>query len=350
MQTVIIGLPSSGKTTIFNALTGHEAPVGDRSAAGRQEHVAEVGVPDSRVDQLSAIYSPKKTTYATVQFRDPPLPWSEDTSLQPAGLAEVRKADAVTIVVRAFVADAVPHPLESLDPLRDLRRVLDTLVFADYEVVEKRLARLAKEGKHEGRELRLLREATERLGSGKLLGRDFFSAEDEKLVSGFGFLTTKPIFAVANIGEATVDHAAFLAEAASRGIDAFPIRGDMEAEIARLAAAEQAAFIQDLGLEAPARDRFLRHVYANLRLISFLTAGEPEVRAWSIREGTTASRAAGVIHTDIEKGFIRAEVARWEDMVALDGWPGAKKANKVRLEGRDYVMVDGDVVLFRFNV
>jgi GTP-binding protein YchF len=350
MQTVIIGLPTSGKTTIFNALTGHEAPVGDHSSSGRQEHVAEVPVPDPRVDRLAAIYAPKKVTYATVQFRDPTLPWSDDANLQPAGLAEVRKADAVTIVVRAFAQDGVPHLLGSIDPVRDLRRVLSALVFADYEVVEKRLARLDKEGRRDAREHRLLELATVRLGSGALLGRDFFPAEDAKTVAGFGFLSTKPIFAIANTGAQLEDCSALLAAAAALGIDAFPIRGDMEAEIARLEPAEQAEFLRDLGIEQPARGRFLQHVYANLQLISFLTAGEPEVRAWSIREGTTASRAAGVIHTDIEKGFIRAEVARWEHMAELGGWQGAKKANKVRLEGKDYVMSDGDVVLFRFNV
>jgi GTP-binding protein YchF len=350
METVIIGLPSSGKTTIFNALTGRSIPVGDFSAAGRQVHLADVPVPDARIDRLSELYRPKKTTYATVLFRDPPLAYLEDGSLAAAGLGEVRKADAITVVIRTFTSESVPHPRKEVNPLRDLRTVLDSLVLADHEVAEKRLARLEKEGKRDGREYQVLRTVVERLAAGRLLGRGFFPADDEKLFSGFAFLTAKPIVAVLNDGERAADHAPVVAEARDRGIAVFPIRGDLEAEIAQLDAAEQAEFLKDLGASEPAKHRFLRHVYAHLDLVSFLTAGEPEVRAWSILRGTTASRGAGTIHTDLEKGFIRAEVAWWEDLLACGGWQGAKKANKVRLEGRDYVLRDGDVILVRFNV
>jgi GTP-binding protein YchF len=350
METVIIGLPSSGKTTIFNALTGRTVPVGDFSAAGRQVHLANVPVPAARVDRLSALYRPKKTTYATVLFRDPPLAYQENGALSPAGLGEVRKADAVTVVLRAFENESVTHPLREVNPLRDLRAVLDSLVFADYEVAEKRLVRLEKEAKRDGHEYQVLKTIVERLGAGQLLGRGFFSTEDEKLFSGFAFLTAKPLVAVLNDGERSVDHTALEDEARSKGIAVFPIRGDLEAEIAQLETAEQAEFLKDLGASEPAKDRFLRHVYAHLDLVSFLTVGEDEVRAWSIRRGTTASRGAGTIHTDLEKGFIRAEVARWEDLLACGGWPEAKKANTVRLEGRDYVLADGDVILVRFNV
>jgi GTP-binding protein YchF len=350
METVLIGLPSSGKTTIFNALTGRAAPIGDFSTAGRQAHLADVAVPDRRIDRLSQLYLPKKTTYATVLFRDPPLAYLENGTLSPAGFGEVRKADAIAVVIRAFESESVPHPLREVNPLRDLRTVLDSLVLADYEVAEKRLARLVKESKRDGREHQVLKAVVERLGAGQPLGRELFSAEDEKLFSGFAFLTAKPLVAVLNDGERPVDHAAVREEARSKGIAVFPIRGDLEAEIAQLEPAEQGEFLRDLGASEPAKHRFLSHVYEHLDLISFLTAGEPEVRAWSIRRGTTAARGAGVIHTDLEKGFIRAEVAWWEELVACGGWPGAKKANKVRLEGRDYVLADGDVILVRFNV
>ncbi len=350
METVIIGLPSAGKTTIFNALTGTSAPVGDFSAAGRQVHLASVAVPDVRVDRLSALYRPKKTTYAAVLFRDPPLAYLENGTLSPAGLGEVRRADAIAVVIRAFEHEAVPHLLRDLNPLRDLRIVLDSLVLADYEVAEKRLARLEKEAKRDGREYQVLKSVVDRLGTGQLLGRVFFSAEDEKLFSGFAFLTAKPIVAVLNDGERSADHAAVEAEARSKGIDVFPIRGDLEAEIAQLDAAEQTEFLKDLGASEPAKHRFLRHVYAHLDLVSFLTTGEDEVRAWSIHRGTTAPQGAGTIHTDLEKGFIRAEVVRWDDLLACGDLPKAKKANKVRLEGRDYVLADGDVILVRFNV
>jgi ribosome-binding ATPase YchF (GTP1/OBG family) len=253
-------------------------------------------------------------------------------------------------VIRTFENESVPHPLHGLNPVRDLRVVLDSLVLADYEVAEKRLARLEKEAKRDGREYQVLKDVVERLGAGQLLGRGFFSAEDEKLFAGFAFLTAKPIVAVLNDGESPVDHGAVEAEATSKGIAVFPIRGDLEAEIAQLEASEQTDFLKDLGASEPAKHRFLRHVYAHLDLMSFLTTGEDEVRAWSIRRGTTASRGAGTIHTDLEKGFIRAEVARWEDLLACGGWPDAKKASKVRLEGRDYVLADGDAILVRFNV
>jgi hypothetical protein len=349
METVIIGLPSSGKTTIFNALTGRSVPVGDFSAAGRQVHLADVPVPDVRLDRMSELYRPKKTTYATVLFRDPPLAYLDNGTLSPAGLGEVRKADALTVVIRAFESESLPHPL-GVNPLRDLRTVLDSLVLADYEVAEKRLARLEKEAKRDGREYQILRDVVDRLGAGQLLGRGFFSAEDEKLFSGFAFLTAKPLVAVLNDGERSVDHAAVEEEARAKGIAVFTLRGDLEAEIAQLEAAEQAEFLKDLGASEPAKHRFLRHVYAHLYLVSFLTVGEDEVRAWSIRRGTTASRGAGTIHTDLEKGFIRAEVVRWEDLLTCGDWPESKKANKIRLEGRNYVLADGDVILVRFNV
>jgi hypothetical protein len=350
METVIIGLPASGKTTIFNALTGRDVPVGDFSAAGRQAHLADVPVPDTRIDRLSALYRPKKTTYATVLFKDPPLAYGEDGGITPAGLGEVRRADAITVVLRSFESDAVAAPPKGVDPVRDLRTVLNSLVFADYEVAEKRLARLEKEAKRDGREYQVLKAVVDRLGQGQLLGRGFFTPENEKLMAGFAFLTAKPIVAVLNDGERSVAHDAAVAEATSLGIDVFPIRGDLEAEIAQLDAAEQAEFLKDLGASEPAKSRFLHHVYAHLDLVSFLTAGEDEVRAWSIRRGTPASRGAGTIHTDLEKGFIRAEVVWWEDLLACGGWPEARKANKLRLEGRDYVLRDGDVILVRFNV
>lgn len=349
METVLIGLPSSGKTTIFNALTGRAAPVSGRSAAGRLPRIADVPVPDARIDRLSEVFRPKRLTYATVRFRDMPIACEEDGRLSPAGLGDVRKADAITVVLRAFVNESAPHPLGAVDPLRDLRAVLDSLVLADYEAAEKRLVRLEKEAKRESREYQVLKGVLERLGEGRLLGREYFPPEAERLFDGFAFLTSKPIVAVLNDGESSVDHAAVEAAARSKEIAVFSIRGDLEAEIAQLETSEQAAFLQDLGASEPARHRFLRHIYRHLDLLSFLTAGAPEVRAWSIRRGATASQGAGAIHSDLEKGFIRAEVAWWEDLLACGGWAEAKRANKVRLEGRDYVLSDGDVVLVRFN-
>jgi GTP-binding protein YchF len=349
METVIIGLASSGKTTIFNALTAHSVSTGDFSAK-KQPHLADVIVPDSRIDRLSALYKPKKTTFANMHFRDQPLEYSDRGVILPESLSEARRGDAIALVVRGFLSDAVAHPIKDIDPLRDLRIVLDALVFADYEVADKRILRLEKEAKKDGREYRVLTDIVERLAKNTLLGKDFFSGEDAKLFAGFGFLTAKPIFVVLNTGEKSAETAIAVSEAEIRGLAVFPIRGDMEMEIAQLPPDDQKEFLADLGLQEPAKNRFLRTVYSTLHLQSFFTTGEDEVRAWSIREGTTAVKAAGVIHTDLEKGFIRAEVVAWEDLLETGGSAQAKKAGKLRLEGKDYVVKDGDVLLIRFNV
>lgn len=350
METAIIGLARSGRTTIFNALTGQENPTGDSGGGKRQAHLAEVKVPDDRLDQLAALYSPRKLTHASMRFRDLALEHGENGAIAAASLAEVRNADAIAIVIRAFADEGVAHPLKDAHPLRDLRVVLDSLVFADYEVAEKRIARLDKEAKRDTREYHVLTQAVQLLGAGKPLGRGFFNPDDQKLFAGFAFLTSRPLFVVVNTGEATVAHEELLAQSETLCVDAFPIRGDMEAEISRLAPDDQKEFLRDLGIDEPARNRFLRHVYQTLRLMSFFTVGEDECKAWSITQGTTAVQAAGEIHSDLAKGFIRAEVVPWKDIIDGGGYAQAKKVNKVRLEGKEYVVKDGDVLLIRFNV
>jgi ribosome-binding ATPase YchF (GTP1/OBG family) len=223
-------------------------------------------------------------------------------------------------------------------------------VFGDYEIAEKRLERLDKEAKRDGREYHVLRQIVDRLGTGKPLGAGFFSPEDARMFAGFGFLTAKPIFVIINTGETSLPHEDLLREAAEGGVDTFAIRGDLEMEIAQLPAADQKDFLADLGFEEPARNRFLRHVYSTLHLVSFFTVGKDECKAWSIREGTTALGAAGEIHSDLAKGFIRAEVAQWKDVLECGDFAATKKANKLRLEGKEYVVRDGDVLLIRFNV
>ncbi|MGA2975779.1 MAG: DUF933 domain-containing protein [Spirochaetia bacterium] len=350
METVIIGLARSGRTTIFNALTGQAAVTGDAGGGKKQAYLSEVKVPDDRLDRLAALYSPKKLTHASVLFKDLPLEHDQEGGITAASLADVRRADAVAIIIRAFESDAVAHPLKGSTPLRDLRKVMDSLVFGDYEIAEKRLARLDKEAKRDGREYHLLRQIVERLGAGKPLGAGFISAEDQKIFAGFGFLTAKPLFVILNTGEKTIPHEDLLAEAAGAGIDMSAIRGDMEMEIAQLPLEDQKDFLRDLGLEEPAKNRFLRHVYSTLHLVSFFTVGEDECKAWSIKQGIPAVGAAGEIHSDLAKGFIRAEVASWRDVLEYGDFAGAKKANKLRLEGKEYVVQDGDVLLIRFNV
>jgi hypothetical protein len=350
METAIVGLARSGVTTIFNALTGQSAPTGDAAGGKRQAFLSEVRVPDERLDRLAALYSPKKLTHAAVLFKDLPLEHDDEGGISAGSLADVRKADAVAVVIRAFQSDAVPFALRESTPLRELRKVLDSLVFGDYEIAEKRVARLEKEAKRDGREYHVLQQIVARLGEGKPLGSSFVQPEDQKIFAGFGFLTTKPLFVIVNLGETSLPHDDLLKECASMGLDVFPIRGDMEMEIAQLPPQDQADFLKDLGLSEPAKNRFLRHVYSTLHLLSFFTVGDDECKAWSIREGTTAVGAAGEIHSDLAKGFIRAEVAQWKDVLDSGDFAAAKKTGKLRLEGKDYVVKDGDVLLIRFNV
>jgi len=343
METGLIGLPSSGKSTIFAALSGGEA-------GGRRAHIAEVPVPDERLGKLWEMFPTAKRTYATVVIKDLAVEAGEKGGLAPAALAEMRSFDALALVLRAFLDPAVPHPLESVDPARDLRRVLDSLAFADYAVAETRLERLVKEGRKGSREHQLLEQLSARLAEGGLIGRAALAPEEQRLLSGFSFLTAKPLLAIVNEGEVTAEVAPVAALAAALGLELIVIHGKQEMEIAQLPPGEQQAFLADLGLEAPTRDRFLRQVYHCLNLISFLTAGDKEVRAWSLPRGATALKAAGRIHTDMEKGFIRAEAIVCERLVSEGGFAQAKKNGTLRLEGKEYVVQDGDVLTIRFNL
>jgi len=343
METGLIGLPSSGKTTIFSALAGGEA-------GGRRAHIAEVAVPDERIAKLWELFPTAKRTYATVVLKDLAVQAGEKGGLPPTALAEMRTMDALALVIRAFLDPAVPHPLESVDPARDLRRLLDSLSFADYAVCETRLERLVKEGKKGGREYQLLEQLSSRLSDGGLIAGAGLSPDELRLLSGFSFLTAKPLLLIVNEGESTADVAPVVMQAESLGLDLFVIHGRQEMEIAQLPREEQKAFLADLGLEASTSDRFLRQLYRSLNLISFLTAGEKDVRAWSLPRGSTALKAAGRIHTDLEKGFIRAEAIAFEQLLREGGFAQARKSGTLRLEGKEYVVQDGDVLTIRFNL
>jgi GTP-binding protein YchF len=347
METGLIGLPSAGKTTIFSALAGRPAA---GEAGGRRSHIAEVAVPDARIAKLSEMFPTAKRVYATMVIKDLAVEAGEKGGLAPAALAEMRTLDALALVLRAFLDPAVPHPLESVDPARDLRRLLDSLAFADYAVAETRMERLVKEGKKGGREYQLLERLSARLSEGSLISRAGLGPEELRLLSGFSFLTAKPLLLIVNEGENTADVAPVTGLAESLGLDLFVIHGRQEMEIAELPREEQQAFLADLGLEAPTGDRFLRQLYSSLNLISFLTAGDKEVRAWSLPRDSTALKAAGRIHTDLEKGFIRAEAIAFEQLVREGGFAQARKSGTLRLEGKEYVVQDGDVLTIRFNL
>jgi hypothetical protein len=350
METGLIGLPLSGKTTIFNTLTGKSASLSSHSGGKKEINIADIAVPDERVDVLSKIFNPKKTIYANVTFKDLNLEFGEHGGITPSSIADIRNLTAVVIVVRSFLDEKIPHPSAKIDPSADLKRVLDSLIYSDYEMTEKRKERLEKEAKKSSREYNLLIAMSEKLSGGSLIGSDFLSENDLPLFSGFSFITAKPVIVIANRGEKCADEANLQTLIENYDITLFPMRGDLEMEISQLPREEQKDFLLDMGVSEPAIDRFLQNIYKTLNLISFLTVGEDEVRAWSIPAGFNARKAAGRIHTDLERGFIRAEVVTFEDLVSAGNLQVAKKTGKIRLEGKDYIVKDGDILNILFNV
>ena len=357
MEFGILGLELSGKTTLFSLLTGHEPLAGHGKSA---VHVGIAQVPDPRLDRLSALFTPKKHTPATVRFVD--VPGIARGGSESLNVPELRNMDGLAVVVRGFASDAVPHPEESLDPARDLELMETELLLNDLSVAGNRLERLGRDlAKRRTAELEAEKDALERcraaLEAGTPLRRVDLTGDERRLLKGFAFLTLKPMLVVLNVGEAD---AAELAGAVERsGLSVFQsqpcvavsaVCATIEQEISRLAPANQAAFLSDLGLPDRALDRLLRAAYQLLGLISFLTAGDDECRAWSITHGTTAVKAAGTIHSDFERGFIRAEVVPWDELLEAGSFAACRPRGTLRLEGKDYVVRDGDVITFRFNV
>lgn len=358
MKVGIIGLSSVGKSALFQLLTGSPpAP-----AAGRPEpRLGMARVPDRRLDVLTEMYKPRKRTPASVEYVDVPgVAKGEGAAL--VDLPALRGVDALVHVVRAFESDSVPHPEGSLDALRDARMLELELILADLGAVERRLERLeanilkANKAEDVG-ERAVFRKLKEALEEERPLRELELPEEDRRRLRSYSFLTEKPLLLAVNLGEGGLrDAAAFLE---SSGLAAFaarpklalcPVAAPIEAEIAQLPPEDARAFMQDLGLEEPGLDRVIRTSYALLGLISFLTAGEDECRAWTIRSGTRAQQAAGTIHSDIERGFIRAEVVAFDDLVAAGSLPACREKGTLRLEGKEYVVRDGDVINFRFNV
>jgi ribosome-binding ATPase len=341
----LAGFPGSGKTTVFAALTGlHPDP------ADRRAQIGTIKVPDARVDFLAQVYSPKKVTLAEVSFID--FPPARDASkravLDAEAVAALRDADALVEVVRGFpdIAGAAARPAE------DVEAFDAELVLADLGQVEKRVERCKKEKGHE-RELALLTRLQEALENGTPLRTLGLAAEERTELAGFAFLSLRPLLVVVNVPESDVAKPPptdVVAKATAAGAQVIVLSAQVEGEVAELEPDDRAAFLADLGLTETARDRFIRASYALLDLISFLTAGEDECRAWPIRRGTNARKAAGRIHSDIERGFIRAEVIAYDDFVQHRSEAKCREAGKLRLEGKDYVVHDGDIVHYRFAV
>lgn len=351
MKVGIVGYARSGKTTLFNALTGAKAAVG--AFGSRDANVAVIKVPDERVDRLAEIHRPKKVTYAEVEFVDvAPGESASDKALDSAALTALKNADALVHVVRAFENEAVLHPLGDVDPARDARTLEEELQITDLIIIEKRLERLEKENKRDA-EHKLLTRCKEHIEAGAPLRTLDLNPQEEKDLMGFTFLSRKPLLLLANYGEEGIgrpDPGRLRDYAAEHNETLIELCGAMEMEVVQLPPEERQAFRDELGLGEESRTRFLQAAYDKLGLMSFLTAGEPEVRAWTIRKGTRAVDAAGVIHSDIQRGFIRAEVVGYDDFMRAGSNAKAKELGLLRLEGKEYIMQDGDIVLFRFNV
>ncbi len=350
MKVGIVGFPRAGKTTIFNALTGLHATVGGYAEAGKP-NLGTIKVPDSRIDKLSEMFAPRKTTYAEIVFVDFPAATGDASAsaLDTAAVVQMRDADALVQIVRGFTDPITADPAA---PGRDVENFRSELILADLAVVEKRLERLKKE-KGKEREQELLLRCKQSLDEEQPLRQLDLAAEEVRALAGFGFLSRAPLLVVLNVDEShaaeplPADVQALLDRDAITGL---VLSGQIEMEVAALDPADRGAFLADLGIGEPARDRFVRTAYELLDLISFLTAGEDEVRAWTIKRGTPAVKAAGKIHSDIERGFIRAEVVHYDDFVAHGSEAKCREAGKLRLEGKDYVVRDGDIIHFRFNV
>jgi GTP-binding protein YchF len=344
MKVGLIGHRGAGKTTVFNMLTGLQAQVG--GYGGKEEvHLGVIKVPDARVDKLSQVFKPKKTTYAEIRFTDFPASQSDDDLKGNSNLVtQMREVDAMALVLRDFELDA--------DPLRQLNDLLTEMILADLTVVENRRTRLKKE-KARPQEEALLERCATTLENEQSLRNLEFTADDENLLSGFGFLSRKPVLVLFNQADDKAGQpiaAAYQDELKQRGLDGLALAGKVEMEVAQLDESDRVAFLKEIGIRESARERFIRASYRLLDLISFLTTGEDEVRAWTITQGTIARKAAGKIHSDIERGFIRAEVIAYADFVALGSEAKCKEAGKLRLEGKDYIVQDGDIIHFRFAV
>ncbi|MFO7762768.1 MAG: redox-regulated ATPase YchF [Wenzhouxiangellaceae bacterium] len=357
----IVGLPNVGKSTLFNCLTSGEIAAENYPFCTIEPNVGMVPVPDPRLDELAAIVKPEKVIPTTMQFVDIAglvAGASRGEGLGNKFLAHIRETDAIAHIVRCFEDDDVTHVAGRVDPVADIETIDTELTLADLESAEKALARTAKQTKSGDKEAKALAALLERvvahLGEGSPVRSLALSDEERRALREWHFITAKPVLYVANVDDTAnadnplVAKVAEYAESSAAGV--VVVSAAMEAELAQLDPEEQAEFLADLGETEPGLNRLIRAGYELLDLLTFFTAGPKEVRAWTVHRGATAPQAAGRIHTDFQKGFIRAEVTAYDDYIACKGETGAKTAGKLRLEGKEYVVKEGDVMHFRFNV
>ncbi len=357
----IVGLPNVGKSTLFNALTAAAIPAENYPFCTIEPNVGVVAIPDQRLNALAAIAKPERIVPAVMEFVDIAglvAGAAQGEGLGNKFLSHIRETDAIIEVVRCFEDENVVHVAGRVDPLSDIDVIHTELGLADLESVERALARETKSAragnKEDAKRRDLLARIREHLNGGGMV-RTLPLTDDERLmIRGFSLLTAKPVLYVGNVQEGGFSDNPLWERVASRardeGAQALAICASFEAELVSLPDEERPAFLAEIGLDEPGLNRLVRAAFALLGLETFFTVGPQEVRAWTLRQGSLAPQAAGVIHTDFEQGFIRAEVIAYEDYVRLRGEQGAREAGKLRLEGRDYAMQDGDVVHFRFNV